>query len=266
MRDHVRRIGSALSRRALLGLGAAAIGVVIQGSRSALGLLSGRTTLADPKADRGLRERSIRNLKQIGMAMHGYHKAHGHFPPAALTGSAGEPLLSWRVAILPYLAHRDLYEQFRPDQPWDGPSNRGLLSKMPEVYALQGLGTGPTYETFYRGFIGEGAFFDGTRRIRIGDITDGTVNTLMLVEADEPVAWTKPEELPIKAGGPLPRLGGPFADGFHALTCDGYVRFLAKEVDGDLLRRAITRNDGEVIELNRLCRSSGRDGRGPRPS
>jgi hypothetical protein len=256
MRDHVRKIRSVLSRRDLLSLGAATIGVIIHSSRSALGQWAGRTISAKPKDDRGLRERSIRNLKQIGLAMHGYHEAHGHFPPAALADSAGEPLLSWRVAILPYLAHRDLYERFKPDEPWDGPSNRKLLSEIPEVYAPTGLGTEPRHETFYRGFIGGGAFFEGVHGIKIADIMDGTVNTLMVVEAGEPVAWTKPEELLIEGGSSLPRLGGQFEDGFHALTCDGWVRFLAKEIDADLLRWAITRNDGEVIKLDWLCRSS----------
>ncbi len=41
------------------------------------------------------------NLKQIMLAMHNYHAAYNHFPPAAITDKDGKPLLSWRVAILP---------------------------------------------------------------------------------------------------------------------------------------------------------------------
>ena len=255
MRDYMRKIRSAFNRRDMLRLGAATIGVIIPGSRSVLGQRLGPAISAKPKDDLTLRERSVTNLKQIGLAMHSYVDAHGHFPPAALTDSAGTPLLSWRVAILPYLAHFDLFERFKPDEPWDGPSNWKLLNEMPEVYAPVGCGPTARSDTFYRGFVGDGAFFEGVHGIKISDITDGTVNTLMVVEAGETVAWTKPEDLPIECGSCVPRLGGQFEEGFHALTCDGWVRFLAKEIDADMLRWAITRNDGEVF-LDRVFRSS----------
>lgn len=44
-----------------------------------------------------------RNLKQIGLALHNYHEAQGSFPPAYIADSNGNPLLSWRVLILPHL-------------------------------------------------------------------------------------------------------------------------------------------------------------------
>src|SRR5439155_6581394 len=47
------------------------------------------------------RAQSSNNLKQIGLAMHGYHDAMGSLPPAAVCDKAGKPLLSWRVLILP---------------------------------------------------------------------------------------------------------------------------------------------------------------------
>jgi hypothetical protein len=235
MRRSMRKVRSAFSRRDLLRIGAATIGVIIHMSRSVLGQRLGPAISAKSKDYLTLRERSAANLKQIGLAMHNYVDDHGHFPPAAFTDSAGKPLLSWRVAILPYLAHCDLYERFRPDEPWDGPTNRKLLNEMPEVYAPVGRGPKPRFDTFYRGFVGDGAFFEGVHGIKIADITDGTVNTLMVVEAGEPVDWTKPDELHIEGGGSLPRLGGQFEEGFHALSCDGFVRFLPKEIDADLL-------------------------------
>ena len=43
------------------------------------------------------------NLKQIGLALHNYHEVHGTFPGAAISDRTRKPLLSWRVALLPYL-------------------------------------------------------------------------------------------------------------------------------------------------------------------
>jgi hypothetical protein len=76
----------------------------------------------------------------------------------------------------------------------------------------------------------------------------------MVVEAAEPVAWTQPEGLALAEGTSVPGLGGQLEEGFHALSCDGWVHFLDKGINVDLLRRAVIRNDGEVIKLNWLWR------------
>src|SRR4051794_6983040 len=55
------------------------------------------------------------NLHQIGHALHEFHDARGSFPKAAISDAQGRPGLSWRVAILPYLGQKGLYEKFKPD-------------------------------------------------------------------------------------------------------------------------------------------------------
>src|SRR5262245_9450764 len=59
------------------------------------------------------------NLKIIGMAMLEHENEHRHFPPGAIRSKDGKPLLSWRVAILPYIEQDSLYRQFKLDEPWD---------------------------------------------------------------------------------------------------------------------------------------------------
>ncbi len=70
----------------------------------------------------------------VGQAMLRYHEDKGHFPPAATYDKEGKPLLSWRVALLPYLRHEKLYEQFHLDEPWDSEHNIKLLPQMPLAY------------------------------------------------------------------------------------------------------------------------------------
>lgn len=60
------------------------------------------------------------NLKQIGLALHNYHDAHGRFPQASIVGHVPPGCsswvrfsgYSWRVMILPYIDQAPLYNQF----------------------------------------------------------------------------------------------------------------------------------------------------------
>jgi hypothetical protein len=197
------------------------------------------------------RMQSANNLKQIALAMHNYHATHGHFPPQAITGKDDKPLLSWRVAILPYLEQDNLYRTFRLNEPWDSAHNKALLKQLPPVYAPLGAGKKEPGMTYYQGFTGKHALFDGLKGPRLTEITDGTSNTLLIVEAAEPVPWTKPDDLPFDVKKPLPKLGGLFAEGFQAAFCDGSVRFLPKTIKEATLRALITRDGGEVVEIDK---------------
>jgi RNA polymerase sigma factor (sigma-70 family) len=195
------------------------------------------------------RMRSMNNLKQIALAMHNYADQHGHFPAADITDEEGRPLLSWRVAILPYIEQDALYRQFKLDEPWDGPNNKRLLAQMPPTYASPGMRTSEPGMTSYKVFTGKDTAFPRTKGVTFAEITDGTSNTLMAVELAPPVPWTKPEDIPYSAKAPLPKLQGPFPGGFLAAFCDGSVRFISSNVDEQTLRALITRNGGEVVNI-----------------
>jgi prepilin-type processing-associated H-X9-DG protein len=68
----------------------------------------------------------------------------------------------------------------------------------------------------------------------------------MVVEAVDPVIWTKPDDLPYDRQGALPKLGGLFEDGFNALFCDGHVRFMHRTISPETLHAVITRNGGDI--------------------
>ncbi|HEY1860753.1 MAG TPA: DUF1559 domain-containing protein [Gemmataceae bacterium] len=197
------------------------------------------------------RIQSTNNLKQIGLAMHNYHNTNGALPPPAIKGKDGKPLLSWRVAILPYIEEDGLYKQFNLNEPWDSPTNKRLLTQMPKVYAHASADPAKTAAGFthYRAFVGPGAAFDPTlnRGTRFTDFTDGITNTILVVEAADPIEWTRPDDLPFSANGPLPRLGVGASSNFNVLLADASTRMLPTNISPQTLRAAITRNGGEVL-------------------
>jgi prepilin-type processing-associated H-X9-DG protein len=186
---------------------------------------------------------SQNNLKQIALAMHNYHDSFAALPAVAIYSKDGKPLLSWRVAILPFIEQDNLYKQFHLDEPWDSEHNKKLLAQMPKTYGPQGD------KTHYRVFHGKGAAFEGKKGLKFSSFTDGTSNTILVVEAVDPVEWTKPEEFEYSVEAALPKLGGkPFENGFNAAFADGSVRMMPIKVKEELMRAVITRNGGETIK------------------
>jgi RNA polymerase sigma factor (sigma-70 family) len=202
-----------------------------------------------PPTEAELIIRSAANLRKVAGGMHAYVESNGRFPAPAIFSADGKPLLSWRVAILPYIGEKSLHAQFKLDEPWDSPHNKALLEKIPKVFAPIATPPKEPYATFYQGFTGKHAFFEGTRGVKISDISGGTVFTLMVVEAEAAVPWTKPEDLLFEPGKALPKLGGQFKDGYVSVTADGCTRFIRRSIDLDILNCLITRNGGEVIEF-----------------
>jgi RNA polymerase sigma factor (sigma-70 family) len=196
--------------------------------------------------------RSQNNLKQIAIALHNYHDTLKTFPAHAIYSKDGKPLLSWRVAILPFIEQDALYGAFRLDEPWDSEHNKKLLARMPETYAPPGIKTKKVHTTLYRVFVGPGTAFEDKKGHKITEFIDGTSNTLLVVEAGEAVPWTKPEELPYDANKALPKLGGIFGGDFNILLADGSVRFVRRGFVERAFRDIVTRNGGEMASPDDL--------------
>jgi RNA polymerase sigma factor (sigma-70 family) len=200
----------------------------------------------------GLVARSAQSLKEIGIALHAYYDVHGRFPAHAIYDKDGNALLSWRVAILPFIDQKALYNQFRLHEPWDSPHNKKLIPKMPRIYGPLANADNKKYMTSYQVFVGAGTLFDGSAGLRIADVPDGTSNTIAAVEAGKAVIWTRPLDLAYSPNKPLPKLGGAFKNGFHILFADGGVSFVKLKYDEKKMRYAILRNDGEPLDVNTL--------------
>lgn len=195
------------------------------------------------------------NLKQIGLAMHNFHDTYGALPAGYSSDADGNPLLSWRVHILPFIEQQGLYEQFHLDEPWDSPHNMTLVAKMPDVYRCPNsaakLEDGMTN---YVGLAGkDGVFVRPKNGDRMGvsfrDIRDGTSNTIMTLEVpnEAAVVWTKPTDFTPDPDEPTKGLTGLRPGGFQAGFTDGSVRFIAETIDVGILQALFTKNGGEPV-------------------
>jgi hypothetical protein len=196
------------------------------------------------------------NLLHLLFAKWRYYDDKKSYPPPAITDGAGKPLLSWRVALLPYLGEKELYNQFRLDEPWDSAHNKKLLPKMPKVYASVGDPPKTAHGTFYQVFVGEGCLFEKEKLVTVDDVLDGTVHTIAIVTAADAVPWTKPADLEYAADKPLPNfIGGMLDDGLISFATGGGLQISVNVFDAEkekIFRAGITRSGGEISELERL--------------
>ena len=190
---------------------------------------------------------SMNNLKQVGLAMHNSHDVYRKFP-GDIVADDGTPLLSWRVAILPFIEQSQLYDQFKKDEPWDSPHNLKLLEQMPNTYQHPGMQV-DSGQTVYQRPVGKQFIMEGHGGTSMREILDGTSNTIMVVEspADAAVPWTKPSDLKVDLENLLGSIVGWDRQGLNVLFADGSVRYIAATVDLEVLKALLTRNGAEVI-------------------
>jgi Protein of unknown function (DUF1559) len=202
----------------------------------------------EPATDEQRKEVEDR-LKEIVLGMHNYHDAVGSMP-ADVVDAKKKPLLSWRVQLLPYMEYDELYKEFKLDEAWDSDTNKKLIEKLPKVYAPTRV-KAEKGETFYRGFGGTNAItaglFETGKKVGINSITDGTSNTIAVIDAGEPVIWTKPGTDLDPDAKEFPKLGRMIdGDFFYCAMCDGSTKKVLRKFDEKAIKAAISRNGGEV--------------------
>jgi hypothetical protein len=192
----------------------------------------------------------VNNLRQIALAMHIYHENKKTFPPAYIASKDGKPLLSWRVAILPYLDQQALYDEFHLDEPWNSPHNIKLLDRMPAVYRCPAGGLLPPLTTYFAPR-GPRTMFPGAQGVGVRDVTDGTSNTILVIDGSvtRPADWTEPRDWEV---GEAPNINTAMSE-FHVDRClaafaDGSVHAFPRKIAPEVFKALLTRDGGEVIK------------------
>lgn len=258
--------------------------------------------------DSGHRTHCANHLRQIGLALHHYNDTQGSLPPGVSyqNGADPHPHMSWCTRLLPYVEQEALWQQsvraFAQQAFFEVvPPHVGLGTVVP-AFTCNSDSRAPTVKDFgpfkvaftsYLGVEGvnqtskDGVLFLDSR-IRLGNVTDGTSNTLMVGErppsADLNLGWWYAGWGQSKDGSAEMLLGvrernvhpryphcpsGPysytpgrvdndcdafhfwslhFGGGAHFLFADGSVHFLPYSAN-PILPALATRSGGEVFSL-----------------
>ena len=189
------------------------------------------------------RTAAANNLRLIAQTMLVYESTHRKFPSAAICDKAGKPLLSWRVAILPFLEESELFNQFRLDEPWDSEHNKQFLEKMPLNFTSPGQdGAKPGMTRYVVPTGKKTAFPTPAVAATMNDFRDGTSKTILVVEAEagKAVPWTKPDDLAIDPDKPHAGLKNSRPGGFFAAFVDTHVQLIPADVAADVLAALFT--------------------------
>lgn len=179
-----------------------------------------------------------------------YHDHHGHFPPAYIVGPDGKPWHSWRVLILPYINHNDIYEQYRFDEPWNGPNNRLLADKINlKIFQCPGRADyGKTLHTNIVAIVGNETAFPGASSSKLSDFRDSGRHTILLAEyGNADIHWMEPRDL--NADEMSFQFNDPASPSISSLHSTGPAVVFADGIKAYRLRRPLSAETlGELVK------------------
>lgn len=207
----------------------------------------------------------MNNLKQISLAAAMAEQQLG-FYPGDIVDDDGNALLSWRVAILPFLGDEEakLFQEFHLDEPWDSDHNKPLMSRMPAVYASLGV-PGENGLTDVVHPVNEGAAFSkvdsvkslndqetaGVSGVRGATIRDGLANTVFFINLPFFEApWTQPGDF---GGDPVPVFATLRDNGQPSVLIsmgDGSVHRVRTDLEPNVIRATFSRDGGEAFSFD----------------
>ena len=257
-----------------------------------IGLLLALLVPAVQSARASARRATCQNqLRQLGLALHLYHDCHDCFPCGSYIKGPSLPIQSgwgWGAMVLPFVDSGALYEQIDFRLGTAVGSNFALIEtpvslwRCPSDIVPDSISADPIFHPPFilpsGNMCGSAGILYAMSRVRMGDIRDGTSNTLMLgerlVQTDlngglpstsawcgqvaftdgyeyRSVPYVQANQLhPINASESDPAcFGSRHTGGANFVLADGSVRFLSDDIDSQLFEALGTAKGREVVQL-----------------
>jgi hypothetical protein len=146
-----------------------------------------------------------------------------------------------------------LAAQYHFDESWDGPRNTLLADRAASVYRCpDDAQSNVSNTTDYVVINGAGTIFDGSKCTKMAEITDGSSNTLLVVEVVESgIVWLEPRDLRIEqiTGGvnSADEVASHHLGGAHVMTADGKIHFLLDSRRAVEIQELATKAGDEMV-------------------
>jgi prepilin-type N-terminal cleavage/methylation domain-containing protein/prepilin-type processing-associated H-X9-DG protein len=161
------------------------------------------------------------NLRQVGLALQNYHDTYNYLPPRSFTN----PDRNWMLLVLPFMEGRNVYDKYDQTKAWNVAANQIPVNSTVKVYICPSAPGGPSRKADLPGNrtasvsdyaachivhndaynfnsvpkppLREGIRSDKDIGLRFAEITDGTSNTIIVVEdAGRPQYWLRRKKGP----------------------------------------------------------------------
>ncbi|QDT11871.1 DUF1559 domain-containing protein [Planctomycetes bacterium K23_9] len=191
------------------------------------------------------------DVKQVLLAFHNFHSAYKYIPARCWTDKASKPLLSWRVAVLPFMNQQAIWQEMDRTQAWDSDQNRPFSETV--IPAYSGIRPDPKqpHSTRLRAPVFPGSAWHGEGEPkRFRDVIDGLSNTIAVIVAPPEAAtpWASPEPWIISTDDPMKDVFGD-QDEVIVARFDGSIQVIKKtDMTNKKLAAMLTIAGKEVIK------------------
>ena len=171
----------------------------------------------------------LNNFRQMGLAALNYQSAFGEFP---YNNEDTHKDLSWRVRVLPFLEENEIFDQLKTDQSPEDEANAKFADQMPSLFGSDKKNAGVSWiKSKVKSF---------------GDITDGTSNTIMLIENPNAGPWLK--NTPLTAEDAI-QLVSNLKDGEQLVIVlyDCSTHKIENSIDKETLKNLLDPADGNAV-------------------